>query len=457
MTSQRSCRNQRKNSIKPLFGRGPTMNVRSGFLESIGNTPLIRLRAASDITGCDIYGKAEFLNPGGSIKDRAALAIINDAEQRGQLKPGGVIVEGTAGNVGIGIALVANARGYRSVIVMPDTQSQEKKDMLQLCGADLRLIPAVPYSNPGHYARYSGRLAEELGAFWANQFDNVANRDGHYRTTGPEIWEQTDGKVDGFTCAVGSGGTLGGIARALKERNPGVIIALSDPMGAALYNWFTKGELTAEGDSITEGIGQMRVTKNLEGTPIDLAYQITDEEALPVLFDLIEHEGLVLGGSSAINIVGPMRLARDLGLGKTIVTILADGGQRYQSKLFNADFLRQKKLQLPPWVKLRKTQCEQMSSGLPLKADIAQCSRHVSKVPEGDIGDLVPYNRGRRLRRPHFLRRRRVGHPFYVIVRGDDRRRPNVVVCFHYLDCFDTACRERWPRSAQGRFGFGFG
>jgi cysteine synthase len=327
------------------------MNVRSGFLESIGNTPLIRLRAASDITGCDIYGKAEFLNPGGSIKDRAALAIINDAEQRGQLKPGGVIVEGTAGNVGIGIALVANARGYRSVIVMPDTQSQEKKDMLQLCGADLRLIPAVPYSNPCHYARYSGRLAEELGAFWANQFDNVANRDGHYRTTGPEIWEQTDGKVDGFTCAVGSGGTLGGIARALKERNPGVKIALSDPMGAALYNWFTRGELTTEGDSITEGIGQVRVTKNLEGTPIDMAYQITDEEALPVLFDLIEHEGLVLGGSSAINIVGAMRLARDLGPGKTIVTILADGGQRYQSKLFNPDFLRKKNLPLPPWMK----------------------------------------------------------------------------------------------------------
>jgi cysteine synthase A len=332
-------------------GRGPTMNVRSGFLEAIGNTPLIRLRAASDITGCDIYGKAEFLNPGGSIKDRAALAIINDAEQRGQLKPGGVIVEGTAGNVGIGIALVANARGYSSVIVMPDTQSQEKKDMLRLCGADLRLIPAVPYSNPGHYARYSGRLAEELGAFWANQFDNVANRDGHYRTTGREIWEQTDGKVDGFTCAVGSGGTLGGVARALKERNPGVKIALSDPMGAALYNWFTRGELTAEGDSITEGIGQVRVTKNLEGTHIDTAYQITDEEALPVLFDLIEHEGLVLGGSSAINIVGAMRLARDLGPGKTIVTILADGGQRYQSKLFNPDFLRKKNLPLPPWLK----------------------------------------------------------------------------------------------------------
>jgi cysteine synthase A len=260
-------------------------------------------------------------------------------------------VEGTAGNVGIGIALVANARGYRSVIVMPDTQSQEKKDMLRLCGADLRLVPAVPYSNPGHYARYSGRLAEELGAFWANQFDNVANRDGHYRTTGPEIWEQTDGKIDGSTCAVGSGGTLGGVARALKERNRGVKIALSDPMGAALYNWFVNGVLIAEGDSITEGIGQGHVTKNLEGTPIDMAYQITDEEALPVLFDMIEHEGLVLGGSSAINIVGAMRLARDLGPGKTIVTILADGGQRYQSKLFNPDFLRMKNLPIPPWMK----------------------------------------------------------------------------------------------------------
>ena len=327
------------------------MSVRSGFIDAIGNTPLIRLRAASDATGCDIYGKAEFLNPGGSIKDRAALAIIDDAERRGQLEPGGVIVEGTAGNVGIGIALVANARGYRCVIVMPDTQSHEKKDMLRLCGADLRLIPAVPYSNPNHYARYSGRLAEEFGAFWANQFDNVANCDGHYRTTGPEIWEQTDGKVDGFTCAVGSGGTLGGVARALKERNPDVKIALSDPMGAALYNWFTKGELTAEGDSITEGIGQMRVTKNLEGTPIDMAYQITDEGALPVLFDLIEQEGLVLGGSSAINIVGAMRLARELGRGKVIVTILADGGQRYQSKLFNPDFLRTKNLPVPNWMK----------------------------------------------------------------------------------------------------------
>jgi len=325
-------------------------NVRSGFLDSIGNTPLIRLRGPSEATGCEIYGKAEFLNPGGSIKDRAALAMIDDAERRGKLKPGGVIVEGTAGNVGIGIALVANARGYRSVIVMPDTQSQEKKDMLRLCGADLRLVPAVPYANPGHYARYSGQLAEELGAFWANQFDNVANRDGHYRTTGPEIWAQTNGKIDGFTCAVGSGGTLGGVARALKERNPAIRIALTDPMGAALYNWFIKGELTSEGNSIMEGIGQIRVTANLEGAPIDAAYQVTDEEALPVLFDLIEHEGLVLGGSSAINIVGAMRLARDLGPGKTIVTILADGGQRYQSKLFNPDFLRTKNLPVPQWL-----------------------------------------------------------------------------------------------------------
>jgi len=326
------------------------MIARSGFVDAIGNTPLIKLRAASEITGCDVYGKAEFLNPGGSIKDRAALAIIKDAEDRGELEPGGVIVEGTAGNVGIGIALVANARGYRSVIVMPDTQSQEKKDMLRLCGADLRLMPAVPYSDPNHYARYSGRLASELGAFWANQFDNVANRDGHYRTTGPEIWQQTDGKVDGFTCAVGSGGTLSGIARALKERNPDVKIALSDPMGASLYNWFTKGELIAEGESITEGIGQVRITKNLEGTPIDMAYRISDQEALPVLFDLIEQEGLVLGGSSAINIVGAIRLARDLGPGKTIVTILADGGQRYQSKLFNPEFLRSKRLPVPSWM-----------------------------------------------------------------------------------------------------------
>ena len=332
------------------------MNVRSGFIESIGNTPLIKLRAASEATGCDIYGKAEFLNPGGSVKDRAALAMIQDAEKRGTLRKGGVVVEGTAGNTGIGIALVANALGYRSVIVMPETQSQEKQDMLRLCGADLRLVPALPYSNPGNYVRYSEVLAKEIaakepnGAIWANQFDNTANRDGHYRTTGPEIWDQTDGKVAGFTCSAGSGGTLAGVGLALKERNPDIRIALSDPMGSALYGWYTKGELKAEGTSITEGIGQGRVTRNLEGVQIDTAYQITDEEALPVLFDLIEHEGLVLGGSSAINIVGAMRLARDLGPGKTVVTILCDGGSRYQSKLFNPAFLREKKLPLPHWM-----------------------------------------------------------------------------------------------------------
>ena len=332
------------------------MNVRSGFIESIGNTPLIKLRAASEATGCEIYGKAEFLNPGGSVKDRAALAMIRDAEQRGTLRKGGVVVEGTAGNTGIGIALVANALGYRSVIVMPETQSQEKKDMLRLCGADLRLVPALPYANPGNYVRYSELLAKEIaakepnGAIWANQFDNVANRDGHYRTTGPEIWDQTDGKVDGFTCSVGSGGTLVGVAMALKERKAGVKIAITDPMGSALYNFYAKGELKAEGNSVTEGIGQGRITKNLEGAPIDLAYRVTDEEALPVLFDLIQHEGLVLGGSTAINIVGAMKLARELGPGKTIVTILCDGGSRYQSKLFNPVFLREKKLPLPPWM-----------------------------------------------------------------------------------------------------------
>ncbi len=332
------------------------MNVRTGFIDSIGNTPLIRLRAASDATGCDIYGKAEFLNPGGSVKDRAALAIIQDAEKRGTLRPGGVIVEGTAGNTGIGIALVANALGYRSVIVMPETQSQEKKDMLRLCGADLRLVPALPYANPGNYVRYSETLAKEIaakepnGAVWANQFDNIANRDGHYRTTGPEIWDQTDGKIDGFTCSVGSGGTLGGVALALKERSKDIKIALSDPMGSALYNWYAKGELKSEGSSVTEGIGQGRITANLKDVPIDMPLRITDEEALPVLFDLIEHEGLVLGGSTAINIVGAMKLARALGPGKTIVTILCDGGQRYQSKLFNPAFLREKNLPLPRWM-----------------------------------------------------------------------------------------------------------
>jgi cysteine synthase A len=332
------------------------MEIRDGFLGSIGNTPLIKLRRASEATGCTILGKAEFLNPGGSVKDRAALAIVADAERKGLIRPGGMIVEGTAGNTGIGLALVANARGYKTVIVMPETQSQEKKDMLRLCGADLRLVAAVPYSNPMNYVRYSERLAAEIaashpqGAIWANQFDNLANRQGHYETTGPEIWEQTNGKVDGFTCSVGTGGTLAGVAMALKERNPKVQAWLSDPMGSALYNWKEKGELKAEGNSITEGIGQGRVTRNLDGAPLDGAFQITDEEMMPVLFDLIEHEGLVLGGSTGINVVGAMRLAKQMGPGRTIVTILADFGTRYQSKLFNPEFLRTKNLPAPPWM-----------------------------------------------------------------------------------------------------------
>ena len=332
------------------------MEIRDGFIETIGNTPLVRLRRASEETGCAILGKAEFLNPGGSVKDRAAWYIMKDAEERGLLHPGGVIVEGTAGNTGIGIALVANARGYRSVIVMPETQSQEKKDMLTLCGADLRLVPAVAYSNPDNYVRYSERLAGEIGksdpkgAIWANQFDNVANRRAHIETTGPEIWRQTDGKIDGFTCSVGTGGTLAGIAIALKERNPEIQIYCADPMGASLYNYYAHGVLRAEGNSITEGIGQSRITANLEGAPIDGAFEISDEEALPVLFDLVREEGLILGGSSAINIVGAIRLARELGPGHTIVTILADYGTRYQSKLFNPAFLKSKNLPVPNWL-----------------------------------------------------------------------------------------------------------
>ncbi|MBK1841616.1 cysteine synthase A [Azospirillum sp. YIM B02556] len=332
------------------------MDIRNGFIGAIGNTPLIRLEGPSKATGCEILGKAEFLNPGGSVKDRAALAIVRDAEQRGLLRPGGTIVEGTAGNTGIGLALVGNALGYRTVIVMPETQSQEKKDMLRLIGADLRLVPAVPYSNPDNYVRYSGRLAEELaktepnGVVWANQFDNTANREGHRTTTGPEIWEQTGGKLDAFTCAVGSGGTLAGIALALKERNPKIRITLADPMGAALFSYYTKGELKSEGSSITEGIGQGRITANLEQAPIDDALQIPDEEALPIIFDLIKTQGLVLGGSSGINIAAAMRVARDLGPGHTVVTILCDGGQRYQSKLFNPDFLREKNLPVPDWL-----------------------------------------------------------------------------------------------------------
>lgn len=332
------------------------MDIRNGFIDSIGRTPLIRLKGPSEATGCNILGKAEFLNPGGSVKDRAALAIVQDAIERGQLRPGGTIVEGTAGNTGIGLALVGNAMGFRTVIVMPETQSQEKKDMLRLCGADLRLVPAVPFKDPGNYVHVSRRIAEELaqtepnGAIWANQFDNLANREGHRRTTGPEIWQQTDGKIDAFTCATGTGGTLAGIALALKERNPDVKIVLADPMGSALYAWKKTGELKAEGNSITEGIGQGRVTANLADAPIDDAVQVTDEEALPVVFDLLKNEGLVLGGSSGINIVAAMKVARLLGPGHTIVTILCDYGTRYQSKLFNPSFLREKGLPVPDWL-----------------------------------------------------------------------------------------------------------
>jgi cysteine synthase A len=335
------------------------MDIRNGFLDTIGNTPLIRLARASEQTGCEILGKAEFLNPGSSVKDRAALFIVRDAEERGLIEPGGVIVEGTAGNTGIGLALVGNARGYRTLIVIPDTQSQEKKDMLRLCGAEVREVPAVPYADPNNYVKLSGRLANELarsephGALWANQFDNVANRDGHYRTTGPEIWRQTDGKVDAFVCAVGTGGTLAGVGMYLKEKKPGVLIGLADPTGAALYNYYAHGELKAEGESITEGIGQGRITANLEGAPVDKAYQIRDEEALPFIFDLLQYEGLCLGGSSGINIAGAIRLAKDMGPGHTIVTVLCDFGTRYQSRLFNPTFLREKGLPAPAWLEQR--------------------------------------------------------------------------------------------------------
>jgi cysteine synthase A len=332
------------------------MDIRDGFIGAIGNTPLIKLQQASELTGCTILGKAEFLNPGGSVKDRAALFIIEDAEQKGELRKGGLIVEGTAGNTGIGLALVGNARGYKTLIVIPETQSQEKKDMLRLAGAELKEVPAVPYKDPGNYVKVSGRLAEELkpgnpnGVIWANQFDNVANRMGHYRTTGPEIWAQTDGKVDGFVSAIGTGGTLCGVAMALKERNPNVKIAVADPEGAAMYSFFTTGELKSEGTSITEGIGQGRITKNVDGTPVDFAYRIPDSEALPIVFDLLKYEGLCMGGSTGINIAGAIRLAKELGPGHTIVTILADFGTRYQSKLFNPEFLRSKGLPAPDWL-----------------------------------------------------------------------------------------------------------
>ncbi|MBT2322015.1 cysteine synthase A [Variovorax paradoxus] len=332
------------------------MDVRDGFIEAVGNTPLIRLRKASELTGCTILGKAEFMNPGGSVKDRAALYIVLDAEARGELRPGGVVVEGTAGNTGIGLALVGNARGYRTVVVIPQTQSQEKKDALRLCGAELREVPAAPYSDPGNYVHVAERLAAELarseakGVLYANQWDNLSNRDGHARSTGPEIWRQTDGQVDGFVCAIGTGGTLAGVGLYLKQRKPAVVIAAADPMGAAMYHYIKHGELRSEGNSITEGIGQSRITRNLEGAAIDDAYQIPDDEALPVLFELLREEGLCLGGSSGINVAGAIHLARDLGPGHTIVTILADAGTRYQSKLYNPGFLREKKLPVPAWL-----------------------------------------------------------------------------------------------------------
>jgi len=331
------------------------MHVASDLAMAIGKTPLIKLRGPSEATGCDIYGKAEFMNPGQSVKDRAALFIIQDAIAKGTLKPGGTIVEGTAGNTGIGLALVGSSMGFKTVIVIPETQSEEKKDMLRLAGAELVQVPAAPYRNPNNFIRYSERLANELarttneGVIWANQFDNVANRQAHIETTGPEIWEQTDGKVDGFCCAVGSGGTLAGIAQVLQPK--GVKIALADPDGAALYGYYTTGELAiSSGGSIAEGIGQVRITKNLEGLKPDFSYNIHDAEALPVVFDLLEKEGLCLGASSGVNVAGAMRLARELGPGHTIVTILCDFGTRYQSKLFNPVFLREKGLPVPGWL-----------------------------------------------------------------------------------------------------------
>jgi cysteine synthase A len=330
------------------------MHVASELAEAVGNTPLIRLRKASEETGCEILGKAEFMNPGQSVKDRAALFIIRDAVEKGLLKPGGTIVEGTAGNTGIGLALVGASMGFKTVIVIPETQSQEKKDMLTLAGAELVQVPAAPYRNPNNFVHYSERLAKELarttneGVIWANQFDNVANRQAHVEGTGPEIWDQTGGKVDGFCCAVGSGGTLAGVAMALQPK--GVKIALADPDGAALHSYYTTGELATEGGSIAEGIGQVRITKNLEGFKPDYSYNIPDAEALPIVFDLLENEGLCLGASSGINVAGAMRLARDLGPGHTIVTVLCDFGTRYQSKLFNPEFLREKELPVPGWM-----------------------------------------------------------------------------------------------------------
>ncbi len=331
-------------------------DIRDGFSGTVGNTPLIRLRRASEETGCTILGKAEFLNPGGSVKDRAALFMIRDAEERGTLKPGGVVVEGTAGNTGIGLALVGNARGYRTVIVIPDTQSREKMDMLRLAGAELMPVPARPYRDPDNYVHVSERVAAALaesepnGAMWANQWDNLANARAHIEGTGPEIWRQTGGRVDGFTCAIGTGGTLAGTGIALKERNPDIVIAAADPEGAAMYSYFKTGELASEGSSITEGIGQGRVTENVAAARVDDAYRIPDSEALPILFDLLREEGLCLGGSSGINVAGAIRMAREMGPGHTIVTVLCDGGQRYQSKLYNPEFLRARDLPAPDWL-----------------------------------------------------------------------------------------------------------
>ncbi|MEL7428358.1 MAG: cysteine synthase A [Pseudomonadota bacterium] len=330
--------------------------MRKDTIDAIGNTPLIRLKKASEITGCEILGKAEFMNPGQSVKDRAGMFIIQDAIKKGLLEPGGTIVEGTAGNTGIGLTVVANALGYKTVIVIPETQAQEKKDTLTLMGAKLIQVPAVAYKNPNNYVKISGRLADQLaktekhGAIWANQFDNTANRDGHIRTTAQEIWEQTGGKVDGFAAAVGTGGTLAGVGAGLKEHNKDIKIALSDPMGAALYEYYANGELKSEGSSITEGIGQGRITANLEGFAPDFAFQVPDSEAIPIAFDLLAHEGLCMGGSTGINVAGAIRLARELGPGHTIVTILCDFGNRYQSKMFNPDFLRAKDLAVPAWL-----------------------------------------------------------------------------------------------------------
>ena len=335
--------------------------IRQSSLDAIGNTPLIRLRKASELTGCTILGKAEFMNPGQSVKDRAGRFIIEDAIARGRIAPGGTIVEGTAGNTGIGLTVVANALGFKTVIVIPETQSQEKKDMIRLMGAELVEVPAVPYRNPNNYVKVSGRLAEQLaktepnGAIWANQFDNVANRDGHIATTAEEIWRDTGGKVDGFVSAVGTGGTLAGVGTGLRAKNKDIKIALADPMGAALYSYYTTGEFKSEGSSITEGIGQGRITANLEGFAPDMSFQIPDEEALTIIFDLLEHEGLCMGGSTGINIAGAIRLARELGPGHTIVTVLCDFGTRYHSKLFNPDFLRSRELPVPAWLERKSS------------------------------------------------------------------------------------------------------